>query len=153
VPGSSLDRASEAEGNVVPSAPQYSMLSIQAQRERLPIFNHRQKLLYAVEQFGVIIVVGQTGCGKTTRNPILAFCPCFADLPTPPELPQYLLETGWATDGMVIACTQPRRVAATSVASRVTTEVGSVLGDEVQPNFCLHVPFIYIPTGWIYHSL
>lgn len=46
------------------------------------------------------------------------------------ELPQYLLESGWASDGNVIACTQPRRVAATSVAGRVATEVGSILGDE-----------------------
>ncbi|KAI0340222.1 P-loop containing nucleoside triphosphate hydrolase protein [Trametopsis cervina] len=48
-----------------------------------------------------------------------------------PELPQYLYEAGWAADGNVIACTQPRRVAATSVAQRVATEVGSILGDEV----------------------
>ena len=47
------------------------------------------------------------------------------------ELPQYLYEAGWAADGRVIACTQPRRVAATSVAGRVANEVGSVLGDEV----------------------
>ena len=39
-PGSTLDRATEAEGNVVQSAPSYSS-SIQAQRERLPIFKHR----------------------------------------------------------------------------------------------------------------
>lgn len=48
------------------------------------------------------------------------------------ELPQYLLESGWASDGNVIACTQPRRVAATSVASRVASEVGTVLGDKVR---------------------
>ena len=47
------------------------------------------------------------------------------------QLPQYLMEAGWAADGRVIACTQPRRVAATSVAARVAEEVGSVLGDEV----------------------
>ena len=41
------------------------------------------------------------------------------------------MEAGWASEGNVIACTQPRRVAATSVAGRVATEVGSVLGDEV----------------------
>lgn len=41
------------------------------------------------------------------------------------------MEAGWASEGNVIVCTQPRRVAATSVASRVATEVGSVLGDEV----------------------
>ena len=48
------------------------------------------------------------------------------------ELPQYLYEAGWAADGNIIACTQPRRVAATSVAGRVATEVGSILGDEVR---------------------
>lgn len=47
------------------------------------------------------------------------------------ELPQYLMEAGWASDGRVVGCTQPRRVAATSVATRVAEEVGSVLGDEV----------------------
>ncbi|KAJ7490061.1 P-loop containing nucleoside triphosphate hydrolase protein [Mycena galericulata] len=47
------------------------------------------------------------------------------------ELPQYLMESGWAGNGNVIACTQPRRVAATSVAGRVAAEVGSLLGDEV----------------------
>ena len=46
------------------------------------------------------------------------------------EIPQYLYEAGWAAGDNVIACTQPRRVAATSVAQRVATEVGTVLGDE-----------------------
>ncbi|KAE9406974.1 P-loop containing nucleoside triphosphate hydrolase protein [Gymnopus androsaceus JB14] len=112
-PGSSLDRDTQTEENVVQSAPAYASLSIQSQRERLPIFKHREKLLYCMETFGVMIVIGQTGCGKTT------------------QLPQYLMEAGWASEGNVIACTQPRRVAATSVAGRVAAEVGSVLGDEV----------------------
>lgn len=47
------------------------------------------------------------------------------------ELPQYLKEANWASENHVIACTQPRRVAATTVAARVAEEVGSVLGDEV----------------------
>jgi hypothetical protein len=53
------------------------------------------------------------------------------------ELPQYLLESGWAANGNVIACTQPRRVAATSVAGRVASEVGTTLGDEVHLFFYL----------------
>ncbi|KAJ7632324.1 P-loop containing nucleoside triphosphate hydrolase protein [Roridomyces roridus] len=112
-PGSSLDRETDdlSIQPAVPSAVQG--LSIQSQRERLPIFKHRDKLLYAIEKHGVIIVVGQTGSGKTT------------------QLPQYLMESGWAANGQVIACTQPRRVAATSVAGRVAAEVGSILGDEV----------------------
>jgi hypothetical protein len=51
------------------------------------------------------------------------------------ELPQYLLEAGWAANKNVIACTQPRRVAATSVANRVATEVGTILGDEVSLSY------------------
>lgn len=112
-PGSTHDRETEEEGNVVQSAPSHGFLSIQAQRERLPIWQHRQKLLHCIEKYGVTIVVGQTGSGKTT------------------QLPQYLLESGWASEGNIIACTQPRRVAATSVAIRVATEVGTLLGDEV----------------------
>lgn len=87
-----------------------------------------------MERYGVIIVVGQTGCGKTTRKPPLQYIlvSFYIDLP---ELPQYLMESGWADNGNVIACTQPRRVAATSVASRVASEVGTVLGDEVFTSF------------------
>jgi ATP-dependent RNA helicase DDX35 len=47
------------------------------------------------------------------------------------EIPQYLLEAGWASAGQQVAITQPRRISAISVASRVATEVGTVLGDEV----------------------
>ena len=46
------------------------------------------------------------------------------------ELPQYLYETGWAS-GSCIAITQPRRVAATTVAARVAEEIGCILGEEV----------------------
>ncbi|KAL4246497.1 P-loop containing nucleoside triphosphate hydrolase [Abortiporus biennis] len=111
-PGSTLDRANETDDSVISSAPTTS-LSIQAARERLPIHKYRQNLLYCIEKYGVVIVVGQTGCGKTT------------------QLPQYLYEAGWASEGNIIACTQPRRVAATSVAGRVASEVGTIIGDEV----------------------
>jgi hypothetical protein len=47
------------------------------------------------------------------------------------ELPQYLYETGWTSPSACIAITQPRRVAATTVAARVAEEMGCILGEEV----------------------
>ncbi|KAL9129090.1 MAG: hypothetical protein Q9217_002362 [Psora testacea] len=79
----------------------------------LPIARHRQSLLYLVETFPVTIVVGQTGSGKTT------------------QIPQYLEQSGWCTEGKVVAVTQPRRVAATTVATRVADEMKCKLGEEV----------------------
>lgn len=61
----------------------------------------------------IVIVVGETGSGKTT------------------QLTQYLHEDGYTSYGMV-GCTQPRRVAAMSVAKRVSEEIGSNLGEEVR---------------------
>lgn len=79
----------------------------------LPITRHKQSLLYLVETYPVTVVVGQTGSGKTT------------------QIPQYLDEAGWCADGKSIAVTQPRRVAATTVASRVAEEMRCKLGEEV----------------------
>ncbi|KAL7859617.1 hypothetical protein SRHO_G00147640 [Serrasalmus rhombeus] len=74
---------------------------------------HRNNILYLVESFQTVVIVGETGCGKST------------------QIPQYLLEAGWAAEGKVIGVTQPRRVAATSVANRVAEERGALLGHEV----------------------
>ncbi|KAI9701488.1 MAG: hypothetical protein M1836_001544 [Candelina mexicana] len=79
----------------------------------LPIAKHRQSLLYLIETFPVTIVVGQTGSGKTT------------------QIPQFLERAGWCGDGKIVAVTQPRRVAATTVATRVAEEMGCKLGEEV----------------------
>lgn len=87
-------------------------LSIKEQRESLPVFKLRRQLLDAVRENQLLIAVGDTGSGKTT------------------QLTQYLAEAGFATKGM-IGCTQPRRVAAMSVAKRVSEEVGCQLGEEV----------------------
>ncbi|KAK4494365.1 hypothetical protein PRZ48_014663 [Zasmidium cellare] len=87
-------------------------LSIKEQRESLPAFKMRKQFLDAVRQYQLLIVVGDTGSGKTT------------------QLTQYLAEDGLANNGM-IGCTQPRRVAAMSVAQRVSDEVGCRLGEEV----------------------
>jgi pre-mRNA-splicing factor ATP-dependent RNA helicase DHX38/PRP16 len=86
--------------------------TVRQQREYLPIFTCRTELMRAIQDHQIIVVVGETGSGKTT------------------QLTQYLMEDGYAKDGM-IACTQPRRVAAMSVAKRVSEERGSKLGDEV----------------------
>ncbi|KAL7753895.1 hypothetical protein RI367_000827 [Sorochytrium milnesiophthora] len=88
-------------------------LPMAQQRQRLPVFKHRTHILYLVERFQVLIVVGETGSGKTT------------------QLPQYLHEAGWTANGQLVACTQPRRVAATSVARRVAEEMRVPLGEEV----------------------
>ncbi|KAJ3362316.1 DEAH-box ATP-dependent RNA helicase prp22 [Allomyces arbusculus] len=87
-------------------------LSITEQRQSLPVFKLRDDLVQAVRDNQILIVVGDTGSGKTT------------------QMTQYLFESGFAARG-VIGCTQPRRVAAMSVAKRVAEEVGCRLGDEV----------------------
>ena len=87
-------------------------LSIKEQRENLPIFKFRDEIVKAVKENQLLIVVGETGSGKTT------------------QMTQYLAEEGFAVKGK-IGCTQPRRVAAMSVAKRVAEEVGCRLGQEV----------------------
>ena len=87
-------------------------MTIKQQRESLPVFKFRKQLLEAVDNHQLLIVVGDTGSGKTT------------------QLTQFFAEAGYANDG-IIGCTQPRRVAAMSVAKRVSEEVGCELGQEV----------------------
>ncbi|KAF2828976.1 P-loop containing nucleoside triphosphate hydrolase protein [Ophiobolus disseminans] len=79
----------------------------------LPIAQLRDQLLYTIETFPVTIVVGETGSGKTT------------------QIPRFCLDAGWCADGKQIAVTQPRRIAATSVAARVAEELGTPLGQRV----------------------
>eukprot|EP01133_Synstelium_polycarpum_P015465 gene15465-18352_t len=88
-------------------------LSITQQRLALPIYALRRQILYLLETKQTLVVVGHTGCGKTT------------------QLPQYLVEAGWADGQRTIVCTQPRRVAAMSVAARVAEETGTTLGSLV----------------------
>ncbi|WFD30819.1 RNA helicase [Malassezia sp. CBS 17886] len=87
-------------------------LSMQEQRRSLPIYKLRSALVQAVRDNQVLVVVGDTGSGKTT------------------QLTQYLAEAGFA-DRARIGCTQPRRVAAVSVAKRVAEEVGCRVGQDV----------------------
>ncbi|DAZ95322.1 TPA: hypothetical protein N0F65_002429 [Lagenidium giganteum] len=93
-------------------------LPLHLQRQKLPVFAHRDEILFAVEHHAVTILVGATGSGKTT------------------QVPHYLMEANWAqrrADGTprMIVCTQPRRIAALTIAERVAKEVGTPLGDDV----------------------
>ncbi|XP_037319650.2 ATP-dependent RNA helicase DHX8 isoform X1 [Pungitius pungitius] len=87
-------------------------MSILEQRESLPIYKLKEQLIQAVHDNQILIVIGETGSGKTT------------------QITQYLAEAGYTTRGK-IGCTQPRRVAAMSVAKRVSEEYGCCLGQEV----------------------
>ena len=86
--------------------------TLQQQRRFLPVYKVRSQLLQVIRDNQVVIIVGETGSGKTT------------------QLAQYLHEDGY-TDWATVGCTQPRRVAAMSVAKRVSEEVGCELGEEV----------------------
>jgi len=72
-------------------------------RQQLPMFTHRAKVINALRQSRVVILSGETGCGKST------------------QLPQFILEE-WAGNAYIV-CAQPRRISAISLASRVSTEL------------------------------
>lgn len=85
---------------------------LQEERKALPIYPYKDELLQAVNDHQVLVIVGETGSGKTT------------------QIPQYLHEAGFTKVGK-IGCTQPRRVAAMSVAARVSQEMGVKIGHAV----------------------
>lgn len=85
-------------------------------RRSLPAYKEKDVLLKAVSENQVIVVSGETGCGKTT------------------QLPQYILESEIeAARGAAcsIICTQPRRISAMAVSERVAAERGEKLGESV----------------------
>ncbi|KAF2101998.1 ATP dependent RNA helicase-like protein [Rhizodiscina lignyota] len=87
------------------SSPSYQhMLPV---RSSLPIFGYRQEILAAIEANQVIILCGETGCGKST------------------QLPAYVLENELSKGNPCkIYCTEPRRISAISLAQRVSEELG-----------------------------
>lgn len=88
----------------------FKHLRIDKQQELLPIHAYKRDILYLVEKHSTVVLVGETGSGKTT------------------QVPQYLLAAGWAPVGRRIACTQPRRIATMSIAARVAQEMNVTLG-------------------------
>ncbi|KAG6813168.1 hypothetical protein H0H92_013575 [Tricholoma furcatifolium] len=96
-------------------------VDLQEQRKQLPIAKGRDALIQEIRNNDVTVLLGETGSGKTT------------------QIPQYILESGIAGNGK-IAVTQPRKVAATSLAQRVAAErntaVGKLVGYSVRFDEC-----------------
>jgi len=81
--------------------------------EQLPVSSRRADIAAAIRDSQVVIVAGETGSGKTT------------------QLPKICLELGRGRAGQVIGHTQPRRIAARTVAQRIADELGTELGEAV----------------------
>ncbi|KAL6496356.1 hypothetical protein OROGR_029614 [Orobanche gracilis] len=93
-----------------------SVKAMLAFREKLPASKVKSEFLKAVAENQVLIVSGETGCGKTT------------------QLPQFILEEQISSlrgAKCSMICTQPRRISAISVAARISSERGEKLGDTV----------------------
>ncbi|XP_047337554.1 DExH-box ATP-dependent RNA helicase DExH3 isoform X2 [Impatiens glandulifera] len=85
-------------------------------RESLPAFKEKERLLQAIAKNQVVVISGETGCGKTT------------------QLPQFILESEIESGRGAfcnIICTQPRRISAMAVSDRVATERGEPLGETI----------------------
>jgi len=82
------------------------MIEIRRTQRSLPVFKFKSQIVSTVQTNPITLIVGETGSGKTT------------------QIPQYLLEWSQVTTSCKIVCTQPRTVAASSVAQRVSEEQG-----------------------------
>ncbi|CAN8304225.1 unnamed protein product [Cochlearia groenlandica] len=82
-------------------------------RKSLPIASVEKRLIEEVQKNDILIIVAETGSGKTT------------------QLPQFLFSAGFCREGKMIGITQPRRIAAMTVAKRVAEECGVELGQKV----------------------
>ncbi|XP_052464475.1 ATP-dependent RNA helicase DHX29 [Carassius gibelio] len=93
-----------------------------SEREQLPVFQHRQQVLEALRRHRVLVIAGETGSGKST------------------QIPQFILEellaNGEAAQPCNVVVTQPRRISAMSLASRVSQELGSEDGPGAKSSLC-----------------
>mmetsp|Transcript_19169 Transcript_19169/g.45715 ORF Transcript_19169/g.45715 Transcript_19169/m.45715 type:complete len:1156 (-) Transcript_19169:153-3620(-) len=90
------------------------MRDMGAARQRLPVAEHAAHIVELCNRHQVVLVAGETGCGKST------------------QVPQFLLEGAWAAGRSIrCVCTQPRRISAVSVAERVAAEMGEGIGCNV----------------------
>lgn len=89
---------------LAPFSPSYR--KILEVRKKLPVYDKMDEFLKVFSENQITVMEGQTGSGKTTQIPQFV---CYADMPH--------------MRGKMVACTQPRRVAAMSVAKRVADEM------------------------------
>ena len=80
--------------------------------ELLPILTKKDEIVESIKRHQVVVITGETGSGKTT------------------QIPKMCIEAGRGIDGM-IGCTQPRRIATTTVSRRIAEEIGEELGKSV----------------------
>ncbi|XP_015082740.1 DExH-box ATP-dependent RNA helicase DExH6 isoform X2 [Solanum pennellii] len=91
-----------------------NMRQITLQRSKLPIASFKDAITSTIESNQVVLISGETGCGKTT------------------QVPQFILDHMWGKgETCKIVCTQPRRISAISVSERISTERGESVGDTV----------------------
>jgi ATP-dependent RNA helicase DHX29 len=118
--------------------------SLLRQREKLPMASYKEAILEMVKTHSVTIISADTGAGKTT------------------QCPQFLLENALLEgigDTINIVCTQPRRVAATSIADRVAEEMADPLGDQVGYQIRMdsrksrHTKLLFCTTGVLLRRL
>ncbi|GME42880.1 putative mRNA splicing factor RNA helicase protein [Neofusicoccum parvum] len=118
LPGQKLSQEQQRLAKQITAA-EAKAKSIEETRKSLPIYAWKEGLMEAIANYQTIVVVAETGSGKTT------------------QIPQFLHEAGYTSKEengktkKMVACTQPRRVAAMSVAARVSEEMGVKLGKEV----------------------
>ncbi|KAJ1388004.1 R3H domain [Sesbania bispinosa] len=83
-------------------------------RSKLPIASFKDEITSTVDSHQVVLISGETGCGKTT------------------QVPQFILDYMWGKGEVCkIVCTQPRRISATSVSERISSERGETIGENV----------------------
>ncbi|KAK7320435.1 hypothetical protein VNO77_29902 [Canavalia gladiata] len=91
-----------------------NLKQITEERSKLPIASFKDVITSTVESHQVVLISGETGCGKTT------------------QVPQFILDHMWGKGEVCkIVCTQPRRISATSVSERISSERGETIGENV----------------------
>ena len=101
-------------------------------RQKLPIEDYEEDIVGAIKNNDFLVIIGETGSGKTT------------------QLPQFLHRAGLTSNGGKIGITQPRRIAAISVATRVCEEMDCVLGGELFDSVSFFCPAFVLSLATVY---